>query len=264
MHDNDPFAPFLALPGVAESAQLAVESINRAHRCPAALRQADVISAESLLRGARVTAPDIRITAGAETSAYSLLAPELLTTTVRSYARAPLNFLARVDVAAGGPGTPAAAHTESTRAGRAHSESPHSESPHTESAHTESTRAESPHSGRANAERARAIARLVTGYSGATYDRLAPVLVHAEIAAFQVFGPRSELVARVAARATASHTGFDPRCLAVPETYLNRHASEYQQALRRYANGQPTDLLVVLFRAWEAGGVEAEGIARAM
>ena len=40
-------------------------------------------------------------------SAYSVAAPELLEATVRSFARAPLQVLARIDVAAGGTGIPA-------------------------------------------------------------------------------------------------------------------------------------------------------------
>ena len=40
-------------------------------------------------------------------SAYSVAAPELLDGTVRSFARAPLQVLARIDVAAGGTGIPA-------------------------------------------------------------------------------------------------------------------------------------------------------------
>ena len=46
-------------------------------------------------------------------------------------------------------------------------------------------------------------------------------------------------------------TGFDPRGLAVPETYLHRYQDD------------PKDP-VFLLRAWEAGAEEAEGIARAV
>ena len=50
---------------------------------------------------------------------------------------------------------------------------------------------------------------------------------------------------------TAVMTGFDPRGLAVPETYLHRHQDD------------PKDP-VFLLRAWETGAEEAEGIARAV
>lgn len=223
MDNFDPLAPLAELPGLADAAAGAVAAIARAHRRPAGLRKPDVISSESLLRGARVSSADLRATAGPEVSAYSVLAPELLTTTVRSFARAPLGVLARVDVAAGGEGIPA------------------------------------PGAG----PRLQALARLMTTGAGVEFDRLAPAVVHAEIVAFRLFGERSEVVARVAARAMAVHTGLDPRCFAVPETYLNRHAREYEAASAGYAADDPGPLLVLLLRAWEAGGQEADAIARA-
>ena len=80
---------------------------------------------------------------------------------------------------------------------------------------------------------------------------LLPVFVHMELEAGEFFGPRSGSIARVASRVTAVMTGFDPRGLAVPETYLHRHQED------------PKDP-VFLLRAWEAGAEEAEGIARAV
>ena len=72
-----------------------------------------------------------------------------------------------------------------------------------------------------------------------------------ELEAGEFFGPRSGSIARVASRVTAVMTGFDPRGLAVPETYLHRYQDD------------PKDP-VFLLRAWEAGAEEAEGIARAV
>ncbi len=222
MNDNDP----LARPELADAAAAAATTIARAHRRPAGLRRPEVISSESLMRGARISSlnRDLQrpFAAGPEVSAYSLLAPDLLTTTVRTFARAPLNVLARADVAAGGEGTPA------------------------------------------DPARVQALGRFIThGATGAPlFDRLAPAVVHAEIAAGQIFAERSELVARVAARAMAVHTGLDPRGFAVPETYLNRHSAEYAAAKENYARA-PHELLLVLLHAWEAGGVEADAIARA-
>lgn len=225
MKKNDFTAPLMSLEGVREAADAAFSAIARAHRRPAGLRQPDVISSESLLRGARVSSTDPAAwesTEIPEVSAYSLLAPELLTTTVRTFARAPLQILARLDVALGGPGTPA------------------------------------------DAARAQALARFITHGGGVDFDRLAPAVVHAEIAAGQLFGPRSEVVARVAGRVMAVHTGLDPRCFAVPENLLRRRSTDYAAALARYAEGQPRDLLVLLLEAWAAGGDEADGIARAV
>ena len=51
-------------------------------------------------------------------SVYSVAAPELLDATVRSFARAPLQVLARIDVAAGGTGIPAGESARLQRLGR--------------------------------------------------------------------------------------------------------------------------------------------------
>lgn len=231
MDVNDPLTPLAFLPGLADAAARAVAAITRAHRRPAGLRRPEVISSESLLRGARATSPDMRVIAGPEASAYSLLAPDLLSTTVRSFARAPLGVLARIDVAAGGEGVPVAGAASRSDVA---------------------------------ASRLQGLARLITSGAGVEFDRLAPAVVYAEIAAYRLFGRRSEVVARVAARAMAVNTGLDPRCFAVPETYLRRHVGELSAALAGYALGEVRDLLVLVMDAWAAGGEEADAIARAV
>ena len=223
MEHHDPLAPLASLPGLADAASRAVSSIARAHRRPAGLRAPDVISAESLLRGARATQDYVEGDKNGVVSAYSLLAPDLLATTVRTFSRAPLNLVARADVACGGDGVPAA--------GQAH--------------------------------RVQGLARLVASGAGVDFDRLAPAVVHAEIAAHRVCGPRSEVVARVVGRATAVHTGLDPRCFAVYENFLGRHRARYVRALESYAAGDVAPALVLLMDAWETGGAEADLIAQA-
>ena len=226
MPSSDPLTPLMALSGVEDNAAAAVSAIARVHRRPAGLRKFDVISSESLLRGARACAAlDGTSLAGAEVpptvSAYSLLAPEVQAATVRTFARSPLQVLARIDVSLGGPGQPARAP-----------------------------------------EVAQALARLITGGAGVNFDRLLPVVLHAEIAARELFAERSGAAACVAARAAAIHTGFDPRGFAVPETYLNRHRADYRAALAAY-DAEPAELLTLLLKAWTAGATEADGIARA-
>ncbi len=93
------------------------------------------------------------------------------------------------------------------------------------------------------------------------FDRLLPVVLHAELAAYGVFGSRSHLIGMVAARIAAIHSGFDPRGFAVPETYYNRHRDEYWEAISAYPE-QPGKTLEFLLKAWAAGGEEADGIAR--
>ena len=235
MPDSDPLSPLLELPGVEVAASAAQASIARAHRRPAGLRKFEVISSESLMRGARssVSLDGESIPANPEpadveegslagaVSAYSLLAPPLQERTVRTFSRAPLQVFARIDVAAGGDGIP-----------------------------------------RVQAERLQFLARLITGGRGVAFDRMLPAVVQAEIAAGGMFGPRSGVVSRVGARAAAIHTGLDPRGFAVPETFLNRHRNRYLALVGEYRE-QPAPLLEMLLTAWKAGGEEADAIARA-
>ena len=100
------------------------------------------------------------------------------------------------------------------------------------------------------ASRLSTLAQLIVGPAHPRAGLL-PVFVHMELEAGEFFGPRSGSIARVASRVTAVMTGFDPRGLAVPETYLHRYQDD------------PKDP-VFLLRAWEAGAEEAEGIARAV
>lgn len=240
MTDKDLLSPLLAGENLAESAQRAAEAIAKVHRRPAGLRKPDVISSESLLRGARASVAldggefprDSAGTSGLvgaaahAVSVYALLAPERLATSARTFQRAPLQVLARMDVAAGGTGTPAG-----------------------------------------DAARVQRLASLIVApeaQRGVAFDRLLPVVVHAEIAAGGLFGPRSGVVARAAARLAAVVTGFDPRGFAVPETYFNRHRQPYLKLLAEYAAGRADGLIAQHFAAWEAGAAEADGIARAV
>lgn len=226
MPHSDPLTPLMALSGVEDKAGSAAAAIARVHRRPAGLRKYDVISSESLLRGARAAAAIDGAPLEADgippaVSAYSLLAPEKQAATVRTFARAPLQVLASIDVAAGGAGHP-------------------DQEPAV----------------------AQALAQLITRGAGVDFDRLLPVVVHAEIAARSLFGARSTAVALVAARTAAIHTGFDPRGFAVPETYLNRHRADYRAALDTY-DKDPAALITLLLDAWETGAREADGIAQA-
>lgn len=229
----DPLRPLLNLGEVAELHESARAAIAAVHRRPVSLRRPEVTGSESVLRGARLSAlidgHDADLSEGPEgplgqaISCYSLLAPEKLESSARTFGRAPLQVLARMDVLAGGGGIP----VNSTAA-----------------------------------ERLRTLARIIT--SGA-HDGLLPQVIHGEIASAQVFGPRSGLVARAAGRLAAVHTGFDPRGLAVPESYLNQHRRDYESALAGFATG-PEGVgvfLELMFRAWAAGAAEAEAIARA-
>lgn len=106
MKSHDPLSPYLELPGVAPLVDRATASIARAHRRPAALRRADIIVGESVLRGARLSSLIDDTEVEAYISPYALLSPETSAETARTMLRAPLQVLARLDVAAGGTGVP--------------------------------------------------------------------------------------------------------------------------------------------------------------
>lgn len=229
MPATDPLQPLLELGGIADLAREASAAVAAVHRRPVSLRRADVTGSESVLRGARTSAliddPRTRRldthagTLGAAISVYGLLAPGTVEHSSRTFLRAPLQILARMDTLAGGDGVPVGA----------------------------------------GAARMQALAGLITG--GRAHDVLLPQVVHGEIAGHRIFGERSGLVARAAARLTAVATGFDPRGLAVPETHLNRHRAHYLTSL---ADGYGQDFLTLSLRAWIAGAEEAEAIARAL
>ncbi|KQB84493.1 hypothetical protein [Corynebacterium oculi] len=220
------------LGGVDTLARQAAADIAAVHRRPVNLRRYQVTSAESVLRGARSTmlidalpsAASVRTSL--EVGGYGLLAPGRMDATVRTWARAPLQVIARLDVLFGGSGVP----------------------------------------GEGSAARLREVGALVVG---AADDALVPQVVHAEIAAREMFGPRSGAVARVAARVAAVSSGFDPRGLAVPEPYLHRHRREYRRALAGYASdsasvGEVAGLVELLLRSWIDGAREAESIAASL
>ncbi|WP_026196375.1 hypothetical protein [Corynebacterium lubricantis] len=106
-----PLSPYLGLGNVASLIDEATASVARAHRRPAALRRSDVIVGESVLRGAKLSALLEGTTVEEEPEnfirPYALLSPESSGRTAQAFLRAPLQVFARLDVAAGGNGTPA-------------------------------------------------------------------------------------------------------------------------------------------------------------
>lgn len=229
MPEPDPLEPLLDDWKVADVAIAAVAAIAAVHRRPVSLRRSDLTGSESVLRGARTSAliddPGVRLSdsptggLGAAISVYSLLAPDSLDASARTFLRAPLQILARMDVLAGGDG-----HPIDARAGA----------------------------------RLQGLSRLVS--MDTAWAALLPVIVHGEILAHRPFGPRSGVIARAASRLAAVSNGFDPRGLAVPETYLNRHREEY---LASADGGYGGEFAEVVLQAWVAGAAEAEAIARA-
>lgn len=237
MSSSDPLAPLLDLGEVNDLASRAQDVVSAAHRRPAALRKPDLLVAESVLRGARLStlieghpAPVDREPEGLfanVVSVHSQLSPGSIQANAATLRRSPANVLARMDVAAGGDGRPV---------------------------------------GPAAAERVRMIAKLLDANSPARpHAVLLPQVIHAEIAAHELFGPRSGVIARATSRLVAVATGFDPRGLAVPEVHYNRHRREYGEVLAGWSSGSEgvCACLEFLLAGWIAGAAEAEAIIKA-
>lgn len=197
-----------------------MEAIQAVHRKPVSLRKSDITSSEGILRGARCNATlDPVVGEDRSIAAYSVLAPGVVEASARTFRRAPLQVIARIDVLCGGAGRPITAP-----------------------------------------ERLSTLAAII---SADAHEAILPQIVLGEISCHQLFGPRSGTVARVASRLAAISHGFDPRGLCVPETYLRRHAREYEEFEAAFAtpNGVPAFVAFAL-RAWAAGAQEAMGIAQ--
>ena len=101
-----PLDALATVAGVADAEQRASAAIAAVHRRPVNLRRSEITSSESAVRGARLSALLSGGSEDAEVSAYSLLAPAQLQATARTFQRAPLQVLARLDALLGGSGTP--------------------------------------------------------------------------------------------------------------------------------------------------------------
>ena len=214
----DPLAHIAAHPTIASLIDAAAADLQALHRHPATARGSGVTSSEGVLRGARLAAllgnaPEAQLV-----DAYSVLAPDVREQTARTFIKAPLQVLARLDVLVGGSGRP----RDERAAGR--------------------------------------LALLGKIVATNPHQAVIPAVVQGEIIAHELFGPRSMAVGLAAARVS----GFDPRGLAVPEVYYNRHRSELLALGSGFA--QPAGVVPFVayyLAAMRAGVVEARGIANA-
>ena len=102
----DPLAHIAAHPTIASLIDAATADLQALHRHPATARGSGVTSSEGVLRGARLAAllgnaPEAQLV-----DAYSVLAPDVREQTARTFIKAPLQVLARLDVLVGGSGRP--------------------------------------------------------------------------------------------------------------------------------------------------------------
>ncbi|MBS9535837.1 oxidoreductase [Mycobacterium sp. M1] len=242
---NDPLAPLLELPGVAEASEKVRDELARAHRHKSNVRGWKVSAAEASLRAARASSVlDGGPTAVDETVktdpifAGSLRVEQAMeggeTALVGIWRRAPLQALARLHTLAA-----ADLVDDEDRLGRP----------------------DSAEAGR----RLEMLADLATG--GTTVP--APVfaaVVHGELLTLAPFGSADGVVARAASRLVTIATGLDRHGLGVPEVRWMRKAGEYREAARGFAGGTPDGVanwLLLCCDAMHGGALDALGIAEA-
>ena len=241
----DPLAPLADLPGVAEAAVEARESLGRAHRHRTNLRGWPATAAEAALRAARASSVldggSLRLSETGEPDpvlAGALRVSEVLeggaTSLVGVWQRAPLQAIARLHALA------AADLADKERLGR-------------------------PRGDVDVGRRLELLADIVTGGTRVPAPVLAAV-VHGELLTLAPFGTADGVVARAVSRLVTISSGLDPHGLGVPEVYWMRHSSDYRAAARGFASGTPDGLtawLVLSGRALDAGAREALTIAAA-
>ncbi|MFY2861925.1 oxidoreductase [Mycobacterium sp. THU-M104] len=247
---DDPLAPLMGLPGVAEASDHARDALSRAHRHRANLRGWPVTAAEAALRAARassvldggpgqvddpgeITQVSDPVLAGALRVAQALEGGE--GPVVGVWRRAPLQALARLHVLA------AADQVTEERLGR-------------------------PRAGPQVGPRLELLAGLVAGGTRVPAPVVAAV-AHGELLALKPFGSADGVVARSVSRLVTIADGLDPHGLGVPEVDWMRRPAEYRDAAEGFAEGSSEGVrawLLMCCRALQAGAQDAVAIADAL
>lgn len=245
---NDPLAPLVALPGVAQAAEKARDALSAVHRHPSNLRGWDKTATEASWRAGRSSAAidggsvelrrdgdyDDPILAGAMRVAQALDGDSLEQLTA-VFRRAPAQALARLHMLAA-----ADMVDDPELLGR-------------------------PRADVSVAGRLDLLGQLITGATTAPAPVVAAV-VHGDLLALDAFPTANGIVARAASRLVCTSSGLDPHNLGVPEVTWLARASDYHGLAHDFATGEPEALgrwIVFCCEALEAGAAEARSIADA-
>jgi hypothetical protein len=237
----DPLSPLLDLPGVADAAEAARQSVDRLLTHSSMRRHGTSVAVEAGLRCARASAalegadvplavlradpPDDPVVQGALRLAADLRP------LVETWERAPFQALARMHVlAAEGLAPPDAL-------GR-------------------------PRSDAGVSERLATLASVVAA-TGAPAVIVAGV-VHGELLSLRPFGSADGLVARAAARVVLVARGLDPRAVSAPDVGCARDAAAYESAALGFAAGDVGPWLLLWCDAVAHGAVEGIAIGEAL
>jgi hypothetical protein len=237
----DPLAPLLSLPGVADAADAARQSVDRLLTHNAMRRHATAVAVEAGLRCARASAaleghdvpldllrakaPDDAIVQGALRIAADLRP------LVETWEHAPLQALARMHTLA------ASGLAPDDELGRPRTDAGVSERLATLASVLASTEAP---------------AVVVAG------------VVHGELLALAPFAAANGVVARAAARVVLVARGLDPRAVSAPDVGCARDAAGYRAAAGGFARGDVGPWLLRWCDAVSYGAVEGIAIGEAL
>lgn len=241
----DVLAALVDLPGVAQTADTARESIDRLLRHRVLRRRSSDISLESALRGARASAaldgvdvPLDELRSGEVHDPVvqgSVRVSGALGGLVRTWRQAPAQVLARLHVLA------ATGVASADELGR-------------------------PRPDEQIGARLTALGQVVTTPTAAPGVIVASV-VHGELIALEPFVAGNGVVARAAARLTTMALGVDPKSLAVPEVAFAADREAYAEAVAAYRSGSRDGVATWLrycAAAYEQGAREGLAICEAV
>ena len=223
MTSGDPLAPLAALPGVAEAVDATRAAMDGLLREPALRRRRGEVRASARLNAAWASAslsggdvpleefePPFADDISGRLATASLNVASEVGALADTWRNAPLQAIARLHTVA------ATGIAATDRLGR-------------------------PRNAAGVSERLATLAEIVSRTEVAGV--IVSAVVHAELMSVQPFGSFDDIVARAAARVVLVQTGVDPDAIAVPEMGLVELGSDaYQNALKGYASGQPTEL----------------------
>lgn len=229
----DPLAPLLSLPGVADAAESARQSVDRLLTHNAMRRHATQVAVEAGLRCARASAAleghDVALDSDDPVLHGALRVAAELRPLVETWEHAPPQALARM-------------HTLAA-AGLAAADD----------------------LGRPAGESADRLATLTSVVAATTVPAVVVAgVVHGELLAARPFGTANGVVARAAARVVLVSRGLDPRAVTAPDVGLLRDPAAYGAAAEAFGSGDVAAFLRLWCDAVAHGAVEGIAIGEAL
>lgn len=229
----DPLAPLLSLPGVADAAEAARQSVDRLLTHNSMRRHGTSVAVEAGLRCARASAAleghDVPLDSEDPVLHGALRVAAELRPLVETWEHAPFQALARM-------------HTLAA-AGLAPDET----------------------LGRPSPEASARLATLASVLAATSAPAVVVAgVVHGELLALRAFGTADGIVARAAARVVLVSRGLDPRAVTAPDVGCLRDPEAYAAAGEAFARSDVAPFLLLWCDAVAHGAVEGIAIGEAL